>query len=384
MTTQDHSNRRASARSAIVWVGRILALAGLALHLSVPPQRLVLLGPTQRVVTMNSKIGVHTRLTDEVEEWKIQRTLEMVREMGAPWIVEYFPWAYAEPREGHYDWAHADMVVEHALAQGLTVIARIDYVPEWARPEGTTPRYIAEDDYPRYARYVTAFAEHFEGKVSHIIIWNEPNLAFEWGYRPPDPAGYAELLCQSYRAVKEAAPATQVLAAGLAPTLAPPGDEFGLDDRLYLQALYDEGSGACFDGLAMHAYGYTFAADDPPSPDRVNFRRVELLREVMVANGDGEKPAYITEGGWNDHPRWTRSVSSLQRIRYTVDAYERARLSWDWCEAVCLWAFRFPVAQRTYQDRFTFVTPDLIPRPIYTELARYAHGEPLEYLVQEP
>ena len=28
-------------------------------------------------VTQNPKMGVHTRLTDEVEPWKIQRTLEM-------------------------------------------------------------------------------------------------------------------------------------------------------------------------------------------------------------------------------------------------------------------------------------------------------------------
>jgi hypothetical protein len=47
----------------------------------------------QRVETTNPKAGIHTRLTDEVEVWKIKRTLEMVREMGAPWIVEYFPWA---------------------------------------------------------------------------------------------------------------------------------------------------------------------------------------------------------------------------------------------------------------------------------------------------
>mgnify|MGYP007118539961 CR=1 FL=1 len=57
-------------------------------------QPTVSLGPQQVVVTANPKLGIHTRLTDEVEEWKIKQTLEMVREMGAPWVVEYFPWAY--------------------------------------------------------------------------------------------------------------------------------------------------------------------------------------------------------------------------------------------------------------------------------------------------
>ena len=94
------------------------------------------LGPQRSVETVNPKMGVHTRLTDEVEPWKIKRTLEMVREMGAPWIVEYFPWAYLEPRPGVYNWNHTDLVIDHANRQGLTVIARLGYVPEWARPEG--------------------------------------------------------------------------------------------------------------------------------------------------------------------------------------------------------------------------------------------------------
>ncbi len=35
--------------------------------------------------------------------------------------------------------------------------------------------------------------------------------------------------------------------------------------------------------------------DEPPDPLRINFRRVELLREIMLRNGDGDTPVYITE-----------------------------------------------------------------------------------------
>ena len=59
-----------------------------------PAPDLVLLGPQQQVDSSMPVLGVHTRLTDEVEEWKIKRSLEMVREMGATTIVEFFPWAY--------------------------------------------------------------------------------------------------------------------------------------------------------------------------------------------------------------------------------------------------------------------------------------------------
>ena len=52
----------------------------------------------QSVRTTNPKIGVHTRLTGIGDEAYIARTLQQVREMGATWIVDLFPWAYVQPR----------------------------------------------------------------------------------------------------------------------------------------------------------------------------------------------------------------------------------------------------------------------------------------------
>jgi len=361
-------------------LGRALVLIAVAWILSLPPQRLVVPGPRREVETLNPKMGVHTRLTDEVEEWKIQQTLAMVRQMGSPWVVEYFPWAYYEPSPRRYKWGHADVVVDHAVAQGLTLIARIDYVPDWARPEETTTRYLDEDRYDDYANFVGAFVEHFKGRVRHVIIWNEPNLSFEWGYRAPDPEAYTELLRRAYLAAKAANPDVVVLAAGLAPTLAPEGDPWGMNELVFLQRMYDAGAGRWFDGVAAHTYGLSFPADEDPAEGRLNFRRVELLHDIMVTNGDGGKQVYITEAGWNDHPRWARAVSSYERIQYTVDAYQIALEKWDWCEALCMWAFRYPRPARSFQDGFTFVTPEFLPKPIYSEVARYAHGQPFEYL----
>jgi hypothetical protein len=357
------------SRAALV---AVLLVCVLAVSMSAPPDDL-LLGPQQTVVTANPKLGVHTRLTDEVEPRKIKRTLEMVREMGAPWIVEYFPWSYQEPLPGIYDWTHADLVVDHARRQGLTVIARLGLVPDWARPKSFSPSYLPPDRYDDFGDFVYAFITHFRGQVDYVIIWNEPNLSFEWGFRPVSPEGYTDLLKIAYRRAKEADPNVKVLAGALAPTLAPPGSEWGMDDLEYLRRMYAAGAGDHFDILAVHAYGWVYPADDPPDPAVVNFRRTELVRQVMVEHGDSAKPIIITEGGWNDHPRWTHAVKPAQRIRYTIQAYELAR-SWDWCQAVVLWAFRYPWAAQSYLDYFTFVTPDFEPKPIYLEVQRYAAG----------
>ena len=360
-------------KKPLLWRGLILLI--ILWVVTRPAPIIVTLGPPQKVVTINPKIGVHTRLTDEVEEWKIKRTLQMVREMGAPWIVEYFPWGYYEPKKGVYNWAHPDTVVKHALNQGLTVIARLGFVPKWARPKDSIVSYLDPEHYDDFGDFVYAFVEHYRGKIRYIIIWNEPNIALEWGYRPVDPEAYTELLKVAYRRAKEADPEVQVLAGALAPTLAPPGDPWGMNDLDFLRGMYRAGAKDYFDILAVHSYGWTFPPDDPPAPDKVNFRRVELLRRIMEENGDAQKPIIITEGGWNDHPRWSKAVRPAQRVEYTIRAYEIALKEWEWCQAVCLWAFRYPWATHTYQDYFTFVAVDFTPKPIYFEVQRYARGE---------
>lgn len=341
-----------------------------------PAPVLVTPGPQRTVATDHPITGVHTRLTDEVEEWKIKRTLEMVREMGAPWIVEFFPWAYYQGSDGGIAWSHPDAIVNHASTQGLEVIARIGLTPEWARPEDTPLNYLDESAYDDFAAFAAAFAERYRGRVNYLIIGNEPNLSFEWGYRETTPADYVALLRAVYPAVKEANPDMVVLGGALAPTLEPPGSPWGLNDLLYLQGMYDAGAARYFDGLAVHTYGLTFPPQSEPDPEILNFRRVELVRQVMVENDDAETPVYITESGWNDHPRWTRAVRPGQRITYTIDALRYAEENWPYVRVVAIWAFRYPAPTQSYMDYFTLVTPEFIPKPIYHALQSYTGNRP--------
>lgn len=357
-----------------------LVLVGLVLLTVRPPGVLVTLSTPQTVITNNPKVGVHTRLTDEVETWKIQRSLSLVREMGSAWVVEYFPWAYIEPAPGEYNWDHADRVIAHADNQGLQVIARLGMVPGWARPDPeeleTTFTYLEPAHYEDFARFVGAFAARYRDAVEHIIIWNEPNLSFEWGYRQVDPVAYTALLKVAYLEAHQANPAVVVLGGALAPTLEPEGSPAGLNDLRYLEGMYEAGAGAYFDALAAHAYGLAFAPETAPAEDLLNFRRVELLREIMDANGDTTKPIYVTEAGWNDHPRWVWAVRPGQRIQYTLAAYRWAADRWSWCPVVAIWMFRTPRALHNYQDAYAFVTPSFQKRPIYDAVREYTGNAP--------
>jgi hypothetical protein len=296
--------------------------------------------------------------------------------MGGLWATEFFPWVYIQPTDrNRYDWEHADLVADAARENGITLIARLDGVPNWAKPSDKTWRYLDRKNYSDYGDFVYAFVSHFKGRISHYILWNEPNLASEWGQRPPDPQGYADLLKIAYQRAKEADPACVVLLAGLAPNLEREGSSVALNDLTYLEKLYDAGAAPYFDAVAAHSYGLTVPATDPPGPRKLNFARVQELYNIMVRHGDGAKSVYMTEGGWNDSPRWLYAVKPAQRVEYTLDALREAD-KLPWLKAVCFWASRYPRPAYTYFDNYTFLTSDFIPKAVYLEVQKYASGSP--------
>ncbi|MCS6870121.1 MAG: glycosyl hydrolase [Anaerolineae bacterium] len=373
---------RAGRAARWLWDRRGIWLRGAFLTLILlnlaPARQRILPEPAQSVQTEHPILCMHTRLVDEVEDIKIWRTLRMVREMGAPAIVEFFPWAYIQPRRDTYDWHHPDRIIRMARQQGLRIIARLGVVPAWARPDPrlqpTSLNYLPPERYADYARFVAAFAARYRGEVTHIIPWNEPNLYFEWGFRRVSPEEYVQFLKLVYEAAHEANPEVQILGAALAPTLEPEDGANGMSDLIYLRRMYQAGGGAYFDALAVHTYGFTAPPDEPPSPERLNFRRFELLLEIMREFGDGEKPVYITETSWNDHPRWVNAVRPSQRIAYTLRALRYAESAWRTVRHLCFWFFRAPTLYRNYMDGYAFVTVEFRPRPIYEEVQRWARG----------
>ena len=329
------------------------------------------------------RIGVNVFLEQEVEPAKRQRSLELLRAAGVSWIRQQMPWEQIEPvargqmtdpNSGTSTWAKYDDIVDRATALGMDVILRLDTSPRWAlppdAPDGLGPP-INESD---YWDFVAAVAARYRGRVAAYQIWNEPNLNSEWGRRPPDPGGYARLLRGASERIRAVDPAARVLMAALAPTLTENAD--ALNELVYLDRLYAAGVRGAFDVLAVQAYGLRGGPDDP-RVDRtdVTFSRPTLVRDVMVAHGDGAVPVWATEVGWNVNPpdfaeqRFGRVTPSLQ-ARYTVRAVERVGAAWPWMEVVCIWYWKRPDETNREQDWFWFrlADPDFTLQPVYYAL----------------
>ena len=223
-----------------------------------------------------AQLGINTRLELESPEG-VTRSLQLARAAGVRWIRQEFLWTDLERRKGQYrhevtgrnTWEKYDHIVDTAVSQGIRIIARLDRPPEWARPPGSSGTHPPLN-YLDYGDFVYDFVTRYRDRITHIQVWNEPNLNHEWGDRPVDPAAYVELLRTAYRRAKEADPTVRVLAAGLAPTLER-GDR-GLDDLAYLERMYEHGAKGFFDIASVMAYGlWTDADDHRIAPERTNF-----------------------------------------------------------------------------------------------------------------
>jgi hypothetical protein len=147
------------------------------------------------------------------------------------------------------------------------------------------------------------------------------------------------LLRAASSAVRINDPQARVLSAGLAPTNEQ--SDLAMDDRDYLRAIYSLGGRDSFDILAAHPYGFTNPPDDPRGAHKgLNFARLQDLRDIMVANGDADKPVWITEFGYTTSPpagSVDLGVTEEEQAKFLVSAFEIARLHWDWVQLFTVW-----------------------------------------------
>ncbi len=233
--------------------------------------------------------------------------LAALKESGFGWIRQRFDWQKT-------DWAQADSLAAATRANGLGLAA----VLEGERP----PDPVA------FASFAREFAARYQESIDYYQIWDEPNLELGWS-GPPNPAEYARLLQAAHTAVHAADPTAVVLLAGLAPTI-----ETGpknISDILYLRQLYELGAAPYFEAVAGKPYGFnTSPTDRTLDRNTLNFSRLILLREEMLAHGDGNKFVWSSNFGWNTRASIWGQVTPEAQVEYTRGAYQRALNEWLW------------------------------------------------------
>ncbi|OJV94414.1 MAG: hypothetical protein BGO39_21885 [Chloroflexi bacterium 54-19] len=323
--------------------------------------------------------GVNTFLDKEVEYWKKDRTMQMISQAGIKWIKQIFAWNEIEFKKGYYNddknqksgWQKYDEIVDLANKYGIQIVARVDQTPAWANPVGGTPGGHPAN-YQDYADFLKAFVQHYKGKVNYITVWNEPNLEREWEpTKKVNPAAYVDMLKLAYQAIKSVDPNVKVMAAPLAITLE---EDINMSELSYLDGMYKAGAKDYFDIMPANAYGLAYPPDAAPDPKVLNYRRVELLHNVMVQNGDTNKAVWFNEYGWNASPgsipddklTWGR-VTEQQQAQWTVEGIDYAKKNWPWSGVIFIWYFRQvgDVPDDSSEQYFQMVTKDFVEKPVY-------------------
>ena len=342
--------------------------------------------------------GINVFLEQEVEPEKRERTLQMISEAGFKWIRQEFPWEDIEIHgKGDFEdrrnepyrsaWDKYDNIVELAEKYGLSIIARLSNPPAWSRAAGNDAGPLAPpDDLNDFGDFVYAVVSRYKGRIKYYQIWNEPNIYPEWGEQPVDPEAYTELLKIGYTRAKEADPDCVIISGALASTI-----ELGprnLNDFIFLQRMYDAGARDYFDILAMQGYGlWSGPYDRRMRPRVINFSHPLYIRDIMVKNGDENKPIWISEMNWNaippDHPAPPifGRVSKEQQARYAVEAYQRIQAELPWVGVVNFWFFKRASEDEKDQPMYYFrmVEPDFTPLPVYDAVKEYANQPPVMY-----
>ncbi len=344
----------------------------------------------------DNPFGINAFLELEADPARREQSMQLIAEAGFGWLRQQFAWEDIEiEKQGDFidrrndpprpSWDKYDHIVELAAQYNVNILARISGpTPRWALPAHVTNTHSPPADYQDFVDYAVEVATHYQGRITHYQIWNEPNLYPEWGDQLIDPQGYTELLCRTYDALKAVDPNIVIHTGAIGPTV----DLSGRDayDLLYLQRLYDFGAGECFDVLSAQGYGlFSGPTDRRLRPYTMNFARHVWLRDIMVANGDAHKPIWISEAGWNPVPDdsniWGMDtygqVTMDQAAAWAPLAYERALQEWPWIGVINYWFLKRPDESERLQSFYYFrlIEPTWEPTPIYDSLQAYIQSE---------
>ncbi len=308
--------------------------------------------------------------------------------MRSDWIAQTVRWKDIEPAPGEYHWEKLDPMLEMVRPYGFRILFSLSGTPDWARPAGSDLSHDGPPaDYAAFAGFTSRLATRYAGLVAAYEIWPEANLISRWSaLEGVSAANYTELLRQASASIHAADPMTIIIAGSLAPTGSHDGFNV-IDDLTFYQAMYNAGAASYFDALGTKVDGYNNPPADSPTSSSVTttiykghtsfyFRHYESVREIMVANGDSDKPLWITSAGWATSPtpiagmEFASDVSEQQQADYMVGALAQVQ-SQSYVAVVLVNNFNFSTTTNDpAQAAYSLIRADWSARPAFITLAQ--------------
>jgi polysaccharide biosynthesis protein PslG len=291
-----------------------------------------------------SRMGVQLDSNVDSDTWFY--LMDRVSQLGVGWIKIQFPWNFYQPGapdEWGVDMQRIELYLTEAHRRGIRVLISIAKAPNWSRAN------IVDDGPPDDPQVLANFITYlYSGgpqeynlmdNVDAIEIWNEPNLAREWGGQPTTGGAYMSYFNAAYQAIRAANGSIPIITAALAPT----GEsDVSRDDRTYLQEMYAAGLGNYQDVyIGVHPFSWGNAPDAvccnavegqgwDDDPHFFFMDTINQYREIMNQNGHENAQMWFTEFGWATWERFTSPIpqewmsynNEWQQGHYIVRAFE--------------------------------------------------------------
>ncbi len=291
-----------------------------------------------------------------------ESTVEAMRGAGMTWMKYQIPFIVGEGSLINVAYDR----INFAHANGFKVFLSIKGEKEELASLG------AEEYFPQFAQFVGQVAAL---QPDAIQIWNEQNLDREWPEGQIDPRMYADLLRQSYAAIKAVDPEVMVVTGAPAPT----GAEgvFGLgkvwnDDRYY-QGMANAGVAAFADCIGVHynegIIPPNLQGGDPREPDYPTRYLPLMIQRAAFPFRQANIPlcfselGYLSPEGYGPLPQnfaWATNTSVEEQAEWLRDAIQiAAQTSSVQIALIIIWNVDFDVyTQDDPQGGYAIIRPD--------------------------
>ncbi len=244
------------------------------------------------VLTAAPAAAVETGVNETLHQ--TQPTAQTASDLGAGWVRLWASWEQTQPGPATWDQHMLDVSnqsVNEAKAKGLKVLMVVQRSPAWA--SGGKGGIHPPTDPSTFGAAMGGFAAKIPG-VDAWELWNEEDETIFWA-GGADPAKYAAMVKSAYPAIKAAQPNDIVV------TGATVGNNFD-----FIEALYGQGIKGYFDAVGVHTDTACLVngpdvhyRDEQGKIGRYTFTGYREVHSVMARHGDGDKPIWMTELGWN-------------------------------------------------------------------------------------
>lgn len=210
------------------------------------------------------------------------QTLDTVQDLGVHWLRADLAWVDIESEETKFDWKGIDLLVEELQKRDINLLAIISHPPDWVWSKDSDAAYLAAK---RFGKEITA---RYKGKIRYWEIFNEPNLPGFGFFREGekiDVSKYVLYLAGMNEGIHESDPNAVIVLGGLS------SSEESISLKNFLDGLYKEDGGRCFDIFAFHPYGFD---------GRFEGVKKELENQMKL-RGDSGKPIWFNEYGTSDN-----------------------------------------------------------------------------------